>query len=68
MPVGDYLSYVISHGSIIYVLKTMPVGQCRIKVARGPWHMFTAGPLLRGFATLAAIQRVQEKHGGGAKR
>ena len=26
MPVGDYVSYVISHGSMICMVKTMPVG------------------------------------------
>ena len=26
MPVGDYVSYVISHGSMINVVEIMPVG------------------------------------------
>ena len=29
------------------------ITQCRIKVARGPWHILTAGPLRRGLATFS---------------
>ena len=40
--------------------------QCRIKVARGPWHILSAGPLRRGLATFASPTRAKETV--GAKR
>ena len=37
--------------------------QCRIKVARGPWHILSAGPLCRGLATVATSTGARETVG-----
>ncbi len=35
----------------------------RIKVARGPWHILSAGPLCRGLATVATSTGARETVG-----
>ena len=41
----------------------MPWDQCRINVARGPWHILSAGHLRRGLATFATSTGAKETVG-----
>ena len=46
---------------------TAQLHQCRIKVARGPWHILSAGPLRRGLSTFASSTDARETGGGGGE-
>ena len=43
--------------------KTRTKRQCRIKVARGPWHILSAGPLRSGLATFTTSTGARETVG-----
>ena len=56
-----------SVNSRVMTLTKESILQCRIKVARGPWHILSAGPLHRRLATFATSTGARNR-GGGAKR
>ena len=54
-------------GNLVQTMTYLPPSQCRIMVARGPWHILSAGPLRRGLATFA-ISTGARRETMGAKR
>ena len=49
------------------LIKQPSCNQCRIKVARGPWHILSAGPFRRVLATFATSTGAREPVGGKDK-
>ena len=58
---------VIDEWPLWQVLRYYGHIQCRIMVARGPWHILSAGPLRRGLATFATSTGARRETMGGQK-